>query len=138
MFVCTLRNDNRTRRATYQNTIRGWIDPSNINSATYVMQHFLEIQLPARRRFAKLRSSGHDLRVEVERHQAVHPPREARVCRLCSAGTVEDEHHMIFDCTHQPLVAVREQYPTLLERIFEQYHRWSLDTESTSSSSIYF
>ena len=70
-----LRNDNRTRMATYKNTIKGWTDPSNINSATYVMQHYLEIQMPARRRFAlaNLRSSGHDLRVEVERHQRVHP-----------------------------------------------------------------
>ena len=51
------------------NTIRGLSDTSNINSATYVMQHYLEIQMPARRRFAlaNLRSSGHDLRVEVER-----------------------------------------------------------------------
>jgi hypothetical protein len=57
------------------------------------------------------RTSSHNL--EVQRLRQVHPrvPRALRTCPLCNSGSVQDEHHMLFDCPY--LASARLQYPAL-------------------------
>jgi hypothetical protein len=59
----------------------------------------------------RLRTGSHNL--EVQRLRQVHPrvPRALRTCPLCNSGSVQDEHHMLFDCPH--LTQARQQYDTL-------------------------
>ena len=52
-----------------------------------------------RRALARLRLSCNELRVCTDRIvKPVRPPREERVCRLCSTGAVEDELHILTTC----------------------------------------
>jgi hypothetical protein len=115
--LLAIRGDTGTRMTTYRSTIRGWADAASVTASAYKMQPYLNHLMPPRRRvaMARLHTSCHDLRVEVERHQAIHPPRDSRTCRLCNSGAVEDEHHMIFDCAYAPLVELRESYNSLFE-----------------------
>jgi hypothetical protein len=73
------------------------------------------MSLKSRWELARFRTSSHLLRVEVDRHQTHHPPRELRTCRLCASGQVEDEHHIIFDCTYHRFVQLRDDYSSLFQ-----------------------
>ncbi len=112
-----LRAATGTRVSTYKREIRGWSHGVDITPASYVLQPYLRATMPVKRRWelARFRTSCHYLRVETERHQVEHPPREARVCRLCNSGHVEDEYHMVFNCSHPPLEELRLQYAPLFE-----------------------
>ena len=65
-----------------------------------------------RRALACLRLSCNELRVCTARTvKPVRPPREERVCRLCSTGAVEDELHILTTCP--ALAALRAGCPDL-------------------------
>ena len=51
-----------------------------------------------RRALALLRLNCSQLRVCTDRIKKPKPPREERVCRLCSTGAVEDELHILTTC----------------------------------------
>jgi hypothetical protein len=66
------------------------------------LDHELHKQI---RNMARFRMSCHKLKVETGRHGNPPAPWQARTCTRCSAAhlatltcTVDDEHHMIFDC----------------------------------------
>jgi hypothetical protein len=56
---------------------------------------------------AKFRTSSHHLSIETLRGKTV---RSARICPLCNQG-VQDEHHIVFDCT--AMNNVKGRYPKL-------------------------
>lgn len=56
---------------------------------------------------------SHFLRVEMDRYQYPQVSHNIRLCRLCNSGAVEDEEHMVFQCTHAALVQVRQDYSNL-------------------------
>ena len=67
-----------------------------------------------RRALACLRLNCNELRVCTDRIvKPVRPPREQRVCRLCSTGAVEDELHILTTCP--ALAALRTGCPALLQ-----------------------
>lgn len=90
----------------YISYIRGGINIDNYQPAAY-----LSAVADRRRRvcLAQLRTGSHWLRVETGRWQRLE--REQRVCPHCTAGAVEDEMHMIFDCPKY--AGVRLQFPAL-------------------------
>ena len=49
---------------------------------------------------SRLRCSCHDLRIERDRYlpPSIKPPRHLRTCLMCGSDSIEDEHHMVFDC----------------------------------------
>ncbi len=49
---------------------------------------------------SRLRCSCHDLRIERDRYLplSIKPPRHLRTCLMCGSDSIEDEHHMVFDC----------------------------------------
>ena len=48
---------------------------------------------------ARFRMGSHNLNVESLRWSKVRVPRSQRVCRCCSSGIVEDEMHIMMECT---------------------------------------
>ena len=50
-----------------------------------------------RRALTKLRASSHTLKIETGRWQNID--RKDRLCHHCTGGFIEDEKHVIFDCT---------------------------------------
>jgi hypothetical protein len=55
---------------------------------------------PHRRLISRLRCGCHGLHVDTGRFGkgSEHCSREERVCPVCMSGSVEDEHHFLFDC----------------------------------------
>ena len=61
------------------------------------MEEYLQIpKFEARRLITKIRCSGHRLEVEKGRHLNI--PREERICKICTAGEIENEHHFLVKC----------------------------------------
>ena len=104
-----------TKIQFYKEKIRGWNGTTAINPSDYKMQPHLQTAMPWRRRreLSRFRTSSHFLRVEMDRYQYPLVPHHARVCRLCNSGAVEDEQHMVFECTHSALVQVGQDYSNL-------------------------
>ncbi|KAL4522063.1 hypothetical protein Ndes2437B_g07818 [Nannochloris sp. 'desiccata'] len=51
----------------------------------------------------------------MDRYHFNHVPRNTRTCRLCNTEAVEDEQHMVFECTHTALVQIRQDYQHLFQ-----------------------
>ena len=75
---------------------------------------YLSVALPKDviRDMARFRLSAHHLHVETGRWQAHGAHVRDRVCGLCGAGTVQDEKHVLFECT--ALEGIRSQFGDLL------------------------
>ena len=117
--LAKLQVDTGTKTTTYKRDIRGWENNSGITTASYTLQPYLQTTMPIKRRWelARFRTSSHHLWVETARHQIVHPAREARACRLCNSGHVEDEYHMVFNCSFPALDEIRTQYSSLFDNV---------------------
>ena len=117
--LAKLQVDTGTKTTTYKRDIRGWENNSGITTASYTLQPYLQTTMPIKRRWelARFRTSSHHLWVETARHQIVHPAREARACRLCNSGHVEDEYHMVFNCSFPALDEIRTQYSNLFDNV---------------------
>ena len=63
-----------------------------------------------RRNYTKFRISNHNLMIEHGRYGKPKIPRENRLCLICNSGHVENENHLIFECSY---------YNELRERLFE-------------------
>jgi len=112
-----IKNDNGSRMTTYKTLIRGWTEPEGVCVANYTAAPYLRATMPRRRLTAltRFRTSSHRLRVETDRYLPLRPVREARTCRLCDSGCVEDEQHVTFGCQHTALQQLRGAYPSLFE-----------------------
>ena len=51
-----------------------------------------------RQAVAKLRSSNHKLRIEIDRYYLPKIPGIIRICQLCLSNKVENEIHFLFEC----------------------------------------
>ncbi len=71
---------------------------------------------PHRRLISRFRCGCHGLHVDTGRFgkDSEHRSREDRVCLVCMFGSVEDEHHCLFDC---PAYShIRQQYSHLFHQ----------------------
>ncbi len=71
---------------------------------------------PHRRLISRFRCGCHGLHVDTGRFgkHSEHCSREDRVCHVCMSGSVEDEHHFLFDC---PAYShIRQQYSHLFHQ----------------------
>ena len=71
---------------------------------------------PHRRLISRFRCGCHGLHVDTGRFgkDSEHRNREDRVCLVCMSGSVEDEHHFLFDC---PAYShIRQQYSHLFHQ----------------------
>jgi hypothetical protein len=69
----------------------------------------------------RFRLGAHDLRVATGRWERVDGrelPRQQRLCSACTAGQVEDEFHMVFECDAYDVV--REHF----WHLFEEFGEW--------------
>jgi exonuclease III len=114
--LAAIKNATGSRITTYRSEIRGWTE---VNMLDYIAAPYVWSVMPRRRLTAltRLRTSSHRLRVETDRYLTSHPPREARTCRLCDSGCVEDERHITFGCQHPSLQQLRESYSQCFEYI---------------------
>ena len=80
-------------------------------------QHYLTCNLrgSAIQDMARFRLSSHHLQVEVGAWNHEHN-RNQRICEKCDVG-VEDEPHMVFECSHRDIRDLREQYAHLFANI---------------------
>jgi hypothetical protein len=108
-----IKDDNGTRMATYKTLIRGWTEPEGVCVANYTAAPYLRATMPRCRLTAltRFRTGSHRLRVETDRYLPSHPAREARTCRLCNSGCVEDEHHVTFGCQHTIIIIIYTAAP---------------------------
>ena len=81
-------------------TYKAWFKQSNDTSFKRLPSYLRAgLQLPsvAVRSMAQFRLGCHPLR--VERGRFTRLPYEQRVCLRCTNGSVDNEHHMLFECT---------------------------------------
>ncbi len=71
---------------------------------------------PHRRLISRFRCGCHGLHVDTGRFgkHSEHCSREDRVCLVCMSGSVEDEHHFLFDCP--AYIHIRQQYSHLFHQ----------------------
>ena len=67
-----------------------------------------------RKRLAQLRTGSHWLAVESQRFGPTTITRQLRICQRCGSNAVDDEEHMLFDCS--ALEQERLQHPSLFYR----------------------
>ncbi|KAG7674780.1 hypothetical protein KSW81_006200 [Nannochloris sp. 'desiccata'] len=106
-----------SKLAFYKQHILGWDNTGAISQNDYSIQQHLKTSMPwtRRRDLSRFRASSHFLRVEMDRYHFNHVPRNTRTCRLCNNEAVEDEQHMVFECTHTALVQIRQNYQHLFQ-----------------------
>ncbi|KAL4513364.1 hypothetical protein Ndes2437B_g00576 [Nannochloris sp. 'desiccata'] len=106
-----------SKLAFYKQHILGWDNTGAISQNDYSIQQHLKTSMPwtRRRDLSRFRASSHFLRVEMDRYHFNHVPRNTRTCRLCNTEAVEDEQHMVFECTHTALVQIRQNYQHLFQ-----------------------
>ena len=70
------------------------------------------------RNMYKFRTSSHYLKVETNtgRWKRTIVLGKDRVCHLCDSGTVQDEHHVVFECTGEALLNVRIKYQNVISQ----------------------
>jgi hypothetical protein len=61
-----------------------------------------------------LRTGSHWLAVESQRFGPTTVNRQHRICQRCGSNSVDDEEHMLFDCTARE--EERLEHPSLFER----------------------
>jgi len=89
-------------------SIPGWWDEKKRNKKP-LLPLYLRQDIPHKlfRSISCLRLSGHNLRVETQRHHGNRCPYELRICNKCDWHTVQDEEHVILDCPSQDLTELR-------------------------------
>ena len=70
-----------------------------------------------RKNITKLRCSDHELEIEKGRHNKL--PREARTCKMCHNGTVENEEHFLFECTFYNDIRTKTLFNPTVDTLFE-------------------
>ena len=105
----SLRNASKLRCDAKKNIhsiyVDYWKNNININRLEFYCKYknkfefekYLNIsKFEKRKRISKLRCSDHELEIEKGRHKKL--PREARTCKLCIHGSIENEEHFLFEC----------------------------------------
>ena len=82
------------------------------------MLNYLIRDLPHKveRNMSRFRTSSHYLKVETDRWKRPIVPWKDRVCHLSDYGTVQDEHHVVFECTDEALLDSRRKYQSLISQ----------------------
>jgi len=78
------------------NKLRSYAD---FKSDFKIENYILSCPLENRRLFSKLRISSHNLSIETGRYTKPKTPREKRNCIFCKQVAVEDEFHMLMNCS---------------------------------------
>ena len=60
-------------------------------------KYLLFLTFEERKLICKLRTSAHNLEIERGRYMGI--PRDQRFCKRCSQGVIEDEKHVLFECS---------------------------------------
>jgi hypothetical protein len=82
---------------------------------------YLRCSLPRSviRNMARFRVSAHHLNVETGRYNGIRW--DNRVCEFCASGQVQDEQHVMFECTSTS--QLRDKYPSLMGRAAGELRR---------------
>lgn len=88
--IDTLWKDGKEKMEFYTKNINPMI---TYNEQKYLKEH---ISMHKRKEICRFRVSSHNLEVETGRW--IDTPRQERICRVCTEGQVEDEHHFIWQC----------------------------------------
>ena len=77
----------------------------------YIFEKYLD-KIPRHIRLyvTRLRTSSHNLPVEVMRYTKPKPIREDRKCKICNLDKVGDEAHYLLHCTNASLVEIRNEF----------------------------
>ena len=77
----------------------------------YNFEKYLD-QIPKHIRLyvTRLRTSSHNLPVEVMRYTKPKPIREDRKCKICDLDKVGDEAHYLLHCTNASLLEIRKEF----------------------------
>ena len=109
-FISHASEENTDVMSTVRDYIKG-VRGGEITS--YEPQQFMALgHGTSTKALAQLRVGAHWLRLNTGRHEGLRN-RQLRTCRCCAAGVVEDEAHMLFECSlYDPL---RLEYDDLFQ-----------------------
>ena len=65
---------------------------------------------------ARFKTSSHYLIVETGRWNNPKIPYMDRKCDLCDSGIIQDEKHVIFECTDPTLANIRTHYSSIINQ----------------------
>ena len=77
----------------------------------YIFEDYLDyIPRHIRLYTTRLRTSSHNLPVEILRYRKEKPDREDRKCDICNMDLVGDEHHYLLQCSNPELISIRNKF----------------------------
>ena len=92
----------------------------------YNFEKYLD-QIPKHIRLyvTRLRTSSHNLPVEVMRYTKPKTIRENRKCKICNLDKVGDEAHYLLDCSNTSLVEIRTVFLAKIRSNFAQLENFN-------------
>jgi len=105
------------KAVTYHNWFGSHIKPVTDPRVPYIMPHYLKLALNSRvmRNVSMFRLRGHSLRCETDCYKKFD--RSLRVCDRCACGEKQDEKHVVFSCTWDAAVQLRNDYRHIFANI---------------------
>ena len=85
----------------------------------YSMPHYLKLALSSRvmRNVSRFRLRGHNLRCETASYK--DSDRSMRTCNRCACGENQNEKHVMFNCTWDAIVQLRQEYNHIFANIHD-------------------
>jgi len=114
--------DTNCRRLTYHQWCALPTREAHANHPPFTVPKYMFLDIPkeVQRSTARFRMRVHTLKVE----QASWSPTLSPVCDRCDTGDIQDEKHVLFNCSHPQVCALRHKYAALYEQNFSflQHH----------------
>lgn len=107
-FLATISHSDRPKVHDYIARVSPPTTTADYRAAEYVRQVDRRAQL---KHLAQLRTGSHHLRIETGRWERPRISRDERLCLRCDSDSVDDEHHMVFECL--ALEHIRQRFPDL-------------------------
>ena len=92
----------------------------------YIFEKYLdEIPRHIRLYVTRLRTSSHNLPVEIMRYTKPKTLRENRKCKICNLDKVGDEAHYLLDCSNTSLLEIRTEFLAKIRSNFAQLENFN-------------
>ncbi len=129
-------------------------DPTTNKLRTYatfksvfeIENYLLRTDIPpnCKRSFARLRIGSHRLEIELGRYTVPKTDIERRICKQCASNQVEDEIHLVMDCSkyadaRRVLTTIAElQYPGYRYLLKLEKFQWLMSDSSVAKATASF
>jgi len=126
------------KAVSYHNWFALPMRPDTDPRVPYSMPHYLKMALSSRvmRNVSRFRLRGHNLRCETASYK--DSDKSMRTCNRCACGENQNEKHVMFNCTWDAIVQLRQEYNHIFTNIHDGdlisfIHQHHVDTYSEAA-----